>query len=217
MKQGESSSTLLPDARLAKLKHALELNEELVRKIEQTRVELLAASDELDCTVKSEAEANVNAATSSAKVCNHRRKAVSLMPFTRPYFRDALGMSGPSLKEPYCLKPSFVHLLLSRSTHPWSELEKDTIVQEVRNQYLHVHNRALIEQLDRLLLTIGKDDEKPPEMVARINQLNEELALASGRNLEPERWTPTDIDWLVIAKQVCTPNCYFPLLIAPFF
>ncbi|KAH9388443.1 hypothetical protein TYRP_023463 [Tyrophagus putrescentiae] len=107
---------------------------------------------------------------------------------------------------------AFVDLLSMRSRggggghhNQWSEAERETIVKEVRSQYRMVHNRELVEQMTRLLESSGQGQQGPTaEVTKRIEQLNDQLALARGGDPEPERGEEAmrAIDWMVVAKQL---------------
>ncbi len=212
--------------RLMKIARALELNEQLVQRLENRRARLLEERDELDADLDAvdgdgdqeiEEEDEVKPPPPPMISNNaQKKKAVSLIPFTRPYFRDSLGMSAPPCKtELYSPSPAFVDLLSMRSRggggggghhNQWTEAERETIVKEVRSQYRMVHNRELVEQMTRLLESNEQGQQGPTaEVTKRIEQLNDQLALArSGGDPEPERGEEAmrAIDWMVVAKQV---------------
>ena len=217
--------------RLRKIARALELNEQLVQRLESRRARLLEELDELDADLDAvdgdgdgdqeieEEEEEVKPPPPMITSNAQKKKAVSLIPFTRPYFRDSLGMSAPPCKtELYSPSPAFVDLLSMRSRgggggggghhNQWTEAERETIVKEVRSQYRMVHNRELVEQMTRLLEeSSGQGQGQGPtaEVTKRIEQLNDQLALArSGGDPEPERGEEAmrAIDWMVVAKQV---------------
>ena len=209
--------------RLGKIARALELNEQLVQRLENRRARLLEELDELDVDLdavadgdgddqENEEEEEVKPPQPMITSNAQKKKAVSLIPFTRPYFRDSLGMSAPPCKtELYSPSPAFVDLLSMRSRgggghhNQWTEAERETIVKEVRSQFKIVHNRELVEQMTRLLESSGQGQQEPTaEVTKRIEQLNDQLALARGGDPEPERGEEAmrAIDWMVVAKQV---------------
>lgn len=179
------------------LQEALNLNNQLVESIKTKRGELIEQLDEASsskyCYEDSSSDSNL--------ILNIKFKhPLRWLKFCRPYLRDPRELSAPCVFEmdecslDYSMVLTLAYPLYARS---WSQSETETILSEVRSQYLRQHTQRLTARWEALLDQQSKIND--PKIKKEINKISTEIALCRARNLEPV-CNSSDIDWLVISK-----------------
>lgn len=197
--------------RLQQIKHAIELNRQLIEEYSLERHQLKARLDELCLLGHLQGPSSSNnllaSSTTSETTAKPLRK-LTLNAFARPYIRDSKGFTADY---PYVgsMPTSFYLMILNQqSSKEWTEEEEKCLLDEVSSQYRHHRSESLVRQLDAAIAQHSSlpENSKEKEMKTKeIKDLNERLALHRTDEVAPERWSNnSSIDWLKVARYIET-------------